>query len=132
MVKQCIVIAGFLLALFAGESFAKLGPYEQQKIDRLSITLSLTAAQKTKLTIEREKSAKKLNEFEQEWQRQHDLLRREVRKEKPDQAIIQKISGDIGKVQGNIVALRTNSLLYLKSILTPSQITKLEQNQAAE
>jgi Spy/CpxP family protein refolding chaperone len=132
MVKNILVPAAMGLCLLVGPALAELDIEEKAKIGLLAKTLDLTDGQRAKLTNEREKSKRKLLELEGKWQQLHNRLRQEVRKEKPDKSTIEKISADIGKVQGDIVSLRTNSLVYLKSILAPAQITIIEQGRSAE
>ena len=121
--------ATVMLLLAASAVFAGLDKEEQAKIDTLAVTLQLNAKQKALVTKDREKSKQILLQLEKKWQQLHDQLRREVRRDKPDQAAVDKITGEIGKVQGEIVALRTNSLIYLKSLLTPQQAQIIEQDR---
>jgi Spy/CpxP family protein refolding chaperone len=132
MIKNILMMAGMGMCLLFGPVAAILDYKEQAKIEQLSDMLDLTDVQKAKLTNEREKSKRQLLALEAKWQHLHSELRKEVRKEKPDKSAIEKISGEIGKIQGEIVALRTNSLVYLKSILTPKQTTILEAGRSAK
>ncbi len=129
---QCILIASIMFFFTACAAWAELDKEEQGKIDALAVTLQLSAKQKAGITKEREKSKQTLMQLEKKWQRLHDQLRQEVRRDKPDQAAVDKISEEIGKIQGEIVALRTNSLIYLKSILTPQQAQIIEQGRPAD
>jgi Spy/CpxP family protein refolding chaperone len=126
---QCMFFAGVIVLYAVGMVWAGLDKEEQAKIDALAATLQLDAKQKALVTKEREKSKQALLQLEKKWQQLHDQLRREVRRDKPDQAAVDKITEEIGKIQGEIVALRTNSLIYLKSILTPQQAQIIEQDQ---
>lgn len=129
--KRHILLLLSSLLLVQAPLFAELDREELAKVDQLSRVLDLTPVQRSKLTKEREKSKRNLLSLEQKWQKLHNQLRQEVRREKPDKAAIRKISNEIGKIQGEIVSLRTSSLVYLKSILTPSQITILEEGRKA-
>ena len=123
------VFVGMLLLLVWGTLFAELDKEERVKVDALAKTLQLSAEQKTKVVKERIKSKKALLRLEKKWQELHDRLRREVRRSKPDQAKIDEITESIGKVRGEIVLLRTNSLIFLKSVLTPEQVKIIEAGQ---
>ena len=130
MKKHHYLCAITVMLLFAACAvFAGLDKEEQAKIDALAATLQLDAKQKALLTQEREKSKHALLLLEKKWQWLHDRLRSEVRRDKPDQTAVDKITVDIGKIQGEIVALRTNSLIYLKSLLTPQQAQIIEQDR---
>ena len=123
----------FLLAILlvaCGGARAELDSEEQAKVDTLAAMLQLSAQQKADISKEREMSKYSLLQLEKKWQRLHDELRREVRKDRPDQAIVDKISGEIGKIQGQMVALRANSLIYLKSRLTAQQLKIIEDRPA--
>jgi len=126
---QCMFFAGVIVLYAVGMVWAGLDKEEQAKIDALAATLQLDAKQRALVTKEREKSKQALLQLEKKWQQLHDQLRREVRRDKPDQAAVDKITEEIGKIQGEIVALRTNSLIYLKSILTPQQAQIIEQDR---
>jgi len=132
MKRRIIILGGIILCLFWSSAAGALDSDEQAKVDRLATVLNLTPVQKQKLSKERETSLKKLRVLERKWQGLHDRLRLEVRKDKPDRAAIDKISKEIGTIQGEIVSLRTNSLIYLKSLLTPSQITLLEKGSSTD
>ena len=124
----------FLLAILlvaCGGARAELDSEEQAKGDTLAAMLQLNAQQKSDISKEREMSKYSLLQLEKKWQRLHDELRREVRKDSPDQAIVDKISGEIGKIQGEMVALRANSLIYLKSRLTARQLKIIEDRPDA-
>jgi Spy/CpxP family protein refolding chaperone len=127
--SQCLYTAGIMLLLAAFAVFAELDKEEQAKIDALAATLQLDAKQKALVAKEREKSKRVLLQLEKTWQQLHDKLRSEVRRDKPDQTAVDQITEEIGKVQGKIVALRTNSFIYLKSILTPRQAQIIEQDR---
>ena len=124
-----IMIAGLLL-YFAVASFAEPDREERRKVDELAATLHLTSRQKTAVLAERKRSKIQLLILEKNWQKLHDHLRSEVRAETPDQNRVDSLSGEIGKVRGEIIGLRTKSLIYLKSLLTPEQITILESGRA--
>ena len=125
-----IILPAMLLLMMTGSTFAGLDKDEQAKVDALAGTLHLDARQKALVENEREKSKLTLLRLEEEWQQLHDKLRQEVRSEKPDQSKIDAIAGSIGRIRGDIISLRTRSLLYLKSILTPDQILLLEKGHA--
>jgi hypothetical protein len=116
------VVALMFTIVPVGSARAELDQDEQAKVDTLATLLQLSAKQKAAVAKEREKSKHALVQLEKKWQRLHDDLRREVRKNVPDQAAVDRISGEIGKIQGEMVALRTGSLIYLKSQLTPEQL----------
>jgi hypothetical protein len=128
-IRTRICTACIMLLLAASMVFAGLDKEEQGKIDALAATLQLDAKQKALVTKEREKSKQALLHLEKKWQQLHDKLRFEVRQSKPDQAAVDKITEEIGKIQGEIVALRANSLIYLKSLLTPQQAQIIEQER---
>ncbi|MBN1594659.1 periplasmic heavy metal sensor [candidate division FCPU426 bacterium] len=125
-----LTISLFLLA--AGASWALLDTEEQAKINALAETLKLDDGQKAKLALEREASKKELLRLEKKWQSLHDQLRREIRKEKPDPEQTKRLTAEIGKVRGEILDLRTNSLIYLKSILKAEQKSILEEGRPAD
>jgi Spy/CpxP family protein refolding chaperone len=120
-----IMMAGILL-LMAVASFAELDREERRKVDELAATLQLTPKQKTAVLAERKRSRNQLMTLEKKWQKLHDRLRSEVRSEIPDQSRVDSLAEAIGKVRGEIIALRTRSLIHLKSLLTPQQIKILE------
>jgi Spy/CpxP family protein refolding chaperone len=124
-----LCIASVMLLFAACAVWAELDKEEQAKVDALAATLQLNAKQKALVTKDREKSKQILLQLEKKWQQLHDQLRREVRRDKPDQGAVDKITEEIGKIQGEIVALRTNSLIYLKSLLTPQQAQIIEQDR---
>lgn len=130
--KRSILFLITALLLLQVPLFAELDREEQAKVDQLSHLLNLTSVQRSKLAKEREASKRKLLSLERKWQKLHNRLRQEVRREKPDKSAINKISNTIGKIQGEIVSLRTHSLVYLKSLLTPSQLTILEDGRKAD
>ncbi len=127
-VPLTMIFSGVLLLLMAGEGFAELDKVEQAKVDALAETLHLSAQQKASVVKERDKSKQILSRLEEEWQQLHDRLRQEVRSDKPDQANVDEIAGSIGRIRGEIISLRTKSLIHLKSILTPEQIRMLEKD----
>lgn len=122
-----MVNGALLLLCFAAVPCAQLDKDEQAKIERLAIVLSLTPEQKKSVAGEREKSSRSLKTLERKWQRLHRELRDEVQKSRPDNNRIERISADIGTVQGEVVLLRTRSLVQVKSILSKSQRHLLEQ-----
>ncbi|MCD4814548.1 hypothetical protein K8S19_12765 [bacterium] len=129
MKKRMIALAVGLVVLSASIGLAKLDPEEQTKVDALVETLALNADQAAKLTQEREIGKQALLKLEKKWQKLHDQLRREVRKRKADKKEVDWITQEIGKVRGEIVALRTHSLIFLKSILDDEQLEKIEQDR---
>ena len=124
-----MIYSGLLLLFTVGTGFAELDKEEQAKVDALAATLRLSAKQKAAVVKERERSKKVLLRLESEWQRLHDQLRQEVRSDHPDQAKIDALAESIGTLRGEIISLRTKSLIYLKSILTPEQIRILEKDR---
>jgi hypothetical protein len=127
---RLFVVALMLTIVTVGSVRAELDRDEQAKIDTLAVMLKLSAKQKASVAREREKSRLVMLQLEKKWQRLHDDLRREVRKNEPDQAAVDKISEEIGRIQGEMVALRTGSLIYLKSQLTPEQLKIIEDRPA--
>jgi hypothetical protein len=123
--KILITSLMFLFSAYGG-SWAALDKEEQAKVDTLAVVLQLSAKQKADVIKEREKSKHALLQLEKKWQQLHDRLRAEVRKNEPDQSVVDDISAQIGKIQGEMVALRANSLIYLKSIITPQQAKLIE------
>lgn len=126
-----IIIAGVLL-LLAVASFAEPDSGLQRKVDELATMLHLTPEQKTAVLAERRESENKLLKLENNWRQLHDRLRNEVRSEAPDQNRVDSLAGEIGKVRGAIIGLRTTSLIFLKSLLTPEQIIILESGRTTE
>jgi hypothetical protein len=129
-VVSTVILPALLLLMLTGSVHAGLDKVEQTKVDALAETLQLSAQQKYLVEKEREKSKLELLRLEEEWQRLHDKLRQEVRSDNPDQTVIDGIAGSIGRIRGAIISLRTRSLLYLKSILTPEQTILLEKAPA--
>jgi hypothetical protein len=127
---RVVIVALMFFFAVCGTVRAELDNEEQAKVDSLAAMLQLSAAQKAAIAQERERSKYALLQLEKRWQWLHDELRREVRKNEPDQTMVDKISGEIGKIQGQIVALRTNSFIYLKSQLTPQQFKIIEDQPA--
>ena len=127
-VVSMIVVQGVLLLVLAGAVFAGLDKEEQAKVDTLAAVLDLSAQQKAAVVREREAARQTLLRLEEEWQGLHDRLRQEVRADEPDQAKIDEISASIGRIRGEIIALRTKSLVFLKSVLTPEQMKILEND----
>jgi Spy/CpxP family protein refolding chaperone len=121
MRKEIIILVVSVALLGSGAVLAALDKDERAKVDTLAETLQLDKDQKGKVIKEREDSKKKLDQLEQKWQKLHDQLRGEVRKDNPDQQKVDKLTREIGSIRGEIISLRTNSLLYLKSILTKEQ-----------
>ena len=121
------MFSGILLLMMQITVFAGLDREEQAKVDALAETLHLNAEQKASVVKEREKSKQRLLSLEKEWQQLHDHLRQEVRSDTPNQAKVDELAGSIGKIRGEIISLRTKSLIHLKSILTPEQIRILEK-----
>ncbi|MCK5219072.1 hypothetical protein KAR10_06095 [bacterium] len=129
MKKSVCGIAVSLILLLAGTGWAALDQEEKSKIATLAETLKLDAGQKAKLIKERQASRKALLRLEKKWQTLHDQLRREVRKDKPRREKVDHLTVAIGKLRGEIISLRTNSLLYLKSILKPEQKPIIEKGR---
>jgi len=116
-----------MVVLFTPMVHAEIDKDEMAKVERLSRVLSLTPHQKTMVTQEREKSFRALKIFERKWQMLHGKLRAEMQKGTPDQKRLEKITAEIGTVQGEIILLRTRSLLFVKSLLSKEQRELLEQ-----
>ncbi len=132
MRKEIIVLVVSSLLLGAGAVLAALDKEERAKVDTLAETLKLDKDQKAKVSKERETSKQKMVKLEQIWQKLHDQLRQEVRKDKPDQKKVNQLTAEIGTLRGEIISLRTNSLLYLKSILNDEQKKIVEDGLSAE
>lgn len=123
------MMAGVLL-LMAAASFAELDREERRKVDELTTALQLTPKQKTAVLAERKQSKSQLMALEKKWRKLHDRLRSEVRSESPDQIRVDSLAEAIGNVRGEIIGLRTRSLIHLKSLLTPQQVKILEGGNA--
>ncbi len=121
-------IPAMLLLVLAGTGSAELDTVEQAKVNALAAALHLSVEQKAAVLAERETSKQTLLQLERQWQQLHDQLRRAVRSNTPDQTAIDALAESIGKVRGDIIALRTRSLIHLKSLLTPEQLQLLENS----
>lgn len=126
MKRNTFVKVAICISIMFSIGMSELNNEEMLKIDKMVHVLNLNGHQRKKIIRDRKKGLKKLFTLEKRWAQLHDRLQLEVRKRKPNKKEIVRLSKKIGSIEGEIVLLRTNSLVYLKSLLTDDQIDILE------
>lgn len=89
--------------------------------------LNLTADQKEKIKAEQAAAEKEMIKLDAEAKALHVDLAAETGKDRPDLAVIEKLSKQIGEVKGRMILAHTKSMLQVKSLLTPDQKKKLDE-----
>ena len=102
-----------------GHEAIKAGP-------QIMANLDLTADQVKQLKEERIKNQKQMIKLRAELETLQVDLRSEAGKDEPNLSRIDILARQIGELRGKMIAARTKSVIYLRSILTPEQKRKMD------
>jgi Spy/CpxP family protein refolding chaperone len=91
--------------------------------------LNLTDDQVKKMRDERTQQQKDMVKLRADMETAHIDLWNEVNADSPDTSKIEKLTKQIGEDQGKILGDRINTLVYMRSILTPEQKKKMNEMQ---
>ncbi len=124
-----VIAATFLLtsALYAYHGDKKCSNFDrEEKFEKLSTELGLTAEQKAQLKEQRETFKDKQGELMTKSRAKNKELGEELEKPEVDRAKVNKIISDIQTLTGEKLRNRVEKIIAMKGMLTPEQFKKLQ------
>lgn len=100
----------------------------QDRIEKLTKELDLSAEQQTKIKEFQGQNSQKAKELHSRLKEKRKELQEELDKTNSDPARINSIVADIKDTDGAIVTQQVNSAVKMKEILTPEQYQKFKEN----
>ena len=129
IVMVMLFVMGLVFSAGNAGAFGPEGPGGPEAIKtgpQIMANLDLTADQVRQLKKERIKSQKQMIKLRAELETLQVDLRSETGKDEPNLSKVDILAGQIGELRGKMIAARTKSVIYLRSILTPEQKRKMD------
>jgi Spy/CpxP family protein refolding chaperone len=124
-----------ILSLCLSPTFAYGKPMAQDPTEKggkgcvardITKELNLTPEQNQQLKAQRQQTRQTARELQEKIRTKRGELREALDKKDVDRNAVNKIIADLKELQGSMLEQRVDSILKMKTILTPEQFTKLQ------
>lgn len=125
VIAAMFLLTSSLYAYHGDKECSKSG--KEEKFEKLSDELGLTAKQNSQLKEQREAFKNRQKELMTKLRAKNKELGEELEKPKEDRTKIEKIISDIETLTGEKIRNRVDKIIAMKGTLTPEQFNKLQQ-----
>ncbi|MFA6379209.1 MAG: periplasmic heavy metal sensor [Candidatus Omnitrophota bacterium] len=138
--KKAVVVGVLALSIFfvwvqlAQAQGKGEGPYvngrgpSEEMIQKMDKELGITPEQSAQLKAHRTEHREKMKVIKESTKQKKDQLKAELEKPEVDQGVVKQIATELKNLQAQLIDMRIDGILFVKSILTPEQFEKFKEH----